>query len=657
MAFDGSRQSVNVFETLAWAGTSFTLLVLLAGLWALNSAQADSRQRVTELLDATPGLMWQSILGKWLGMVLLAALQLVVFIGVLTVKAIASGGSLSLATISAFYFIIYLPWLLMAITIGFVTGTHIKSFFASIPIVAAWWAVMMAGVDSGILSRRLPGPWAEIIDITGMLPVTTSAVFGFLPLYRLLLNRLMQFSIMLLILTLSMLFYKRQRENKPSLQIVVASCMALLLAITGVLQFYQDINCIKASTMARFVNPNDFQQGAITMYPQWASLASDHPLNVSEHSLELQFNQTAKSLTGKSTITVFNPTAKPIDKFVFTLNQNLKINSITIDSSSVSPDVTPFGWYAVELPSPLPPHETAVVIMDYSGKIEEWTFRFDGRDPELIAFINRQGIFLPATFYWYPQAGAHEVYGLLPIGKSPLPPAQFTISISGIEQEVAINLPRTEQAWHGQTQSVDLVAGNYRSVQHENVTLMYTNGHTQEAQDVAQRLKIMYDLWTLHLGPSSHTNITVVTIPSKFYGNLSPQRSGTLTITDSTVATQRINIHDLWNNQSLFSAMATLWFYSGYDYSAPGESRDAAIGVVSYLWSLYRDQLVQENNIHAERDARVARGWLPSGQQWSISSDDINQIWLELYQLYHDDLALFQGRLQELFALIKAGGR
>jgi len=110
-------------------------------------------------------------------------------------------------------------------------------------------------------------------------------------------------------------------------------------------------------------------------------------------------------------------------------------------------------------------------------------------------------------------------------------------------------------------------------------------------------------------------------------------------------------MHDLWNNQNIFSAVVSLWLpQTSYTDSS-------AMGMYSYLWTLYRDGLGREyTDIHMEKEARVTGRRLPSGEQWHVSSSEIDQVWLELYELDQADQAALAARVQELVTTIKLGG-
>jgi hypothetical protein len=135
------------------------------------------------------------------------------------------------------------------------------------------------------------------------------------------------------------------------------------------------------------------------------------------------------------TLGVENKTDEPLESLDFTLNKIL-------DVTSASADFTREGEYLTfTLAEPLPPRETVTIVLQYTGEMLTYQYIW-GAPPELDSFITDDGIVLKHHDSWYPLAGRAPVATGLIVT---VPPAEFTLRVTGTDLPLASNLPRTEE--------------------------------------------------------------------------------------------------------------------------------------------------------------------------------------------------------------------
>ncbi len=128
------------------------------------------------------------------------------------------------------------------LTTGFVLASFMPSLVSMLVLGGIWYATGILAFFGNLGGRWLSAPWLSLIDPFTLSTASASVSFGFMPLDRLIYNRLFYLGASLLILgTGGRFFYKRSRQNRFSRRMLGVSLVGfiIILAVTGasLLQF------------------------------------------------------------------------------------------------------------------------------------------------------------------------------------------------------------------------------------------------------------------------------------------------------------------------------------------------------------------------------------------------------------------------------------
>lgn len=650
---------------------------LLISLWAMMAAQREQRQRVCAIVDSTPVSSSKLMLGQWLGLCLIT-IGIMILIHIITViRAVSNGAVLEFTPITLHFLIIYLPWSLVMVSVGFVLGKYC-SIFISIPAAAGFWFVTVVLSASGTSVTWLPGPWAQLLDVTASTASSSSAIFGFLSLDSLMYNRLFFTAVTLTILTTAALWFKPYRESKISKVLILILVIAIIGTGTAVIGSYHRFNHIQEAVFARHYPPGMLYDQYQNTRDQVLELNSANPTVIHQYQLDLRLKPEEKYIKVGGTLLIQNAYNQPIDRFIFTLDQNLTIDDLTINDQPVEIKKHPLSWYEVKLPQPVIANGYFQMKINYEGQVCEWLLKRLDRDPFLFAFINKQGVLLPPEIYWYPQAGVHRpaVIGITvddKITERTLPfPADFTLTIEGMDKTVVTNLNQIdEHTYNGCVPTVIVAAGNWELTKYGNVNLYHTKDNKENARNMVEDLDAIYQLVTDYLGFSFYRSMTALVMPHNYY-ELIDTPPGIIFISDQRLANQSRDLHLSWNYQALFQSVLELW-YKPYRYQWRNdlEGLHRSLGLSSYLWSIYREhhfdfkgmieeELLARQMIADEPDGMGIpfRGLSPQERSnlfLASTSLESNNLWLELDEIRRNlgSTALKQ-RMQEILTDIKS---
>lgn len=650
LALDGYYTSPNLWENLQWATDTVNLFsVLLLALLATMAARRTTRQRVGEIVDSTGSRSWQMIAGQWLGFVAITALLSLVIVAVITGRALRLGGSFDAGTLLLFWLTLYFPNMLLGATVGLATGTFLPSLFVSLPLTVGWWFVIGTMSSSGALARVLPGIWSEVIDFTATTPVVASGALGFFPFYRYLLNRLAQTGLILVLLAVMVLLFKRRRESRPGWQPIAVAIIALITLGSSIAGFTLDLQKASQGYLARWVPIGLDGEAAQVERDAWqARLAASPAVRALSYQLSLKIAPTEHALAGSVKMQVRNDGNQPLTELIFTLDDKMKVEDAAWQGQSVELTGSQgFGWRSLLLATPLAPGATGTLELTYSGEVWEWTTRWNQRVPVLMAFISEQGIFLPPHLCWYPVPGKQNVVPTLrAFTAMPDYAVDFQVALSGVELTTVTNLlPAADGKWEGRLPGLLIAAGDWVGLDTDNITLLHVKGHTLD--EYATAMQTIYDLAVRYLERLPTDRITALTVPSWFYADVDSRTTQAFLLGDRKLNFDKRVGQALWQQQSILTNVLGCW-YDTLAISADPDLMvvsDTRLAITSYLWSLYRETLPgQQGSLQQESEVRMtAKGAVihPStameqGQIYSDYSSNANDLWLKLEEARRD---------------------
>lgn len=659
LAYDGYYSSPNLWENLHWATDTMSLTVLLLALLAVMAAGRERRQRVGEIIGSSSVANWQLACGQWLGLTLLATATSLLIVVILTARALALGGVFRLGTALFFWLLVYLPMQLLGATVGLTLGSLIGSLFISLPLTVGWWFALGSLSTTGELARILPGVWADLLDFTAVSTTVPGAAFGFLPFQRFLINRAAQVGFTLLLLGALMLSHRRYREQRVGWQPLLIIVLALATTAASFVGLTADLETAKADIISRFGYAQLGEAGVNTARAEWQARLDENPAATAiRYELNLHFAPKAHGLSAEARLTVRNDADHALRQITFTLGDTLMVEQaqwqgrpITVDGSDT------FGWRSANLPEPLAPGQEGVLTLSYSGQMWEWTTRWDGHDPELMSFISTEGVFLPPQFCWYPVPGMHDIFSSPRWGADIFThPVDFRVTAEGTKQPAFTNLEaQADGSWVGRLPAVLVVAGNWQLDKTENIALLHALD--RRLDDYITELQQMYEFVSELLGPLPQRQVTAITMPNWFYGEVDGRDTQTALIGEKRLNLDPRPNHQLWQRQSMLERMLGCWYQTLYVIGPDRNdldlaANDARLGLTSYLWSLYRETLAdQSGSLQQEYSARAAvpteDGAMPNmaaGQLYSTYSSQSNLIWLELEGIRRGQGAAALGR-------------
>ncbi len=649
LAFDGYYTSPNLWENMQWATSTVYLTVLLLALLATMAAGRSIRQRVNEIVDSTSSRSWEMVFGQWLGFAAIAALISLFTVVVLTFRALQLGGSFDLNTVLLFWLTLYFPNMLLGITVGLALGTFVPSLFISLPVTVGWWFLIGTLSDSGALPKLLPGIWAEVLDFTATTPVVGSGSLGFFPFHRYLMNRLAQVGFILALLAVMVLLFKRWRESNIHWQPIAITLLAVITLGGSMTGFALEIQEVRQSYLARWV-PNGLDGAAVQAERDaWQAKGADNPaVTALSYDLDVTFEPAKHALAATAVLQVRNDGSQPLHELVFTLDDRMQVEGVYWNGDSVELVTSQgFSWRSLQLVEPLNPGATGTLKLSYSGEVWEWTTRWNEKDPELVAFISEQGIFLPPHLCWYPVPGLQNVVPMLgQYENMPEYAADFRVTVSDSNQTTVTNLqPLANGTWTGRLPGLMVAAGDWITLDTDNITLLHVKDH--QLDEYVEALQASYELATAYLGPLPTERITALTVPSWFYADVDSRATQAILVGDRRLSFDKRIGQALWQRQSILSNVLSCWYDTLHFYapSQDPEEKLAAhtrVALSSYLWSQYRETLPgQQGSLEAEyaarKTARDADGMtepsLETGQVYSMYSFESNQLWLELEEV------------------------
>ncbi|MGI6358827.1 MAG: ABC transporter permease [Bacillota bacterium] len=647
LAYDGYYTSPNLWENLHWAGDTLNLAVLLLALLAIMSAGREQRQRVGEIINSSQAHNWQLILGHWLGLALIAAGLSCILVLIATVRALLQGGTLQLTTLLLFWLAFYLPNLLLGITVGLTIGSFIPTLFVSFPLVIGWWFLLSNASTTGALARALPWVLADILDFTASSPLIAGASFGFFPWHRLLLNRGAQLGLMVALLSILSIFHKRHRDSRLRWQKVLPLLLSVLMLAGTTLAFAQELRTAQVSMLSRWGYTELGQSGVQAERERWRALADANPTAIAQsYQMELRFLPTARRLEAQVKVMVQNTLQTPLEQLIFTLDSKMRIDQAAWQGQPVEVQESEvFGWRQIELPQVLAGGASGELSLYYSGEVWEWVTRWNGRDPELVAFISEQGVFLPPHLCWYPVPGMQDVLPSTGLqAQLSSYPVDFSVTLKDSAQPAFTNLVHQEDdTWTGRLPGLLVVAGNWRLTKTENVSLLRSPDRALD--DYSQGLQDIYQLASRYLGTLPTEQITVITVPNWFYGQANSQATQVALIGERRLSFDPRPNQQLWQRQSMLQRVLGCWYDTNYHVGAANSlsedgSQEVRLALTSYLWSLYREGLPgQRGSLQQEYEVRQTMHdndlipTLDTGQLYSVCSTESNALWLDLEEL------------------------
>ncbi|MBZ4664843.1 ABC transporter permease [Mahella sp.] len=232
-----------------------------------------------------------------------------------------------------------------------------------------------------------------------------------------------------LILALAPRLIKRHRIKGGSMDkgymIAAMAAAALLIVSAGMFYEEQSIGYDKARSETDFYR-NHYaayfgEEGASpadedTKLPPLEDII-DPPLYIERYKLDIDTTK-PPYLKIKAEFTLRNTSEKTIDRPVLTLRHNFDVASLTVDGQTKQ-NTRDGDWVYIEGMT-LKPGQSAEVVMEYSGLVEEW--RVHDRVPYLHYFVTDYGFMLPADYGWYPltiQAPLGNLFGHRSYGDYP----------------------------------------------------------------------------------------------------------------------------------------------------------------------------------------------------------------------------------------------
>ncbi len=637
------------------------VLSLLLGLLGILSAQRERRQNVAVLIDSSVTSSHKLFIGQWLGIAFAMLNLLIVLHLLVTLVMLVTGVRPSIIAFLKSLIVICFPWALFMVTIGFVLGSFTPIFISLPAVGGVWYATSVLGFF-GRLGEWLPAPWEALVDPSTISTASASISFGFLPVGRIITNRMLYLGVSLLVVGIGALFYKKSRENRFSRGVIGLSLLGFIATIAAIsISWGQFL----ATTTQGFgsIAPPDFEFSAVNDLNQ---------VQVVRYEIDLNIPPDGEGLFADVLMSIRNTGEQATDALVFILNDNLVIKKMVALEGNGPLEWQKYegGYYRVQMVEPLEPGQETRISAAYYGSISQWYSPGWRQQPEPLAFLNARGIVLPTSAHWYPVLQTHVVPTQWGQARARSAETQFSIRVEGHSQPLIVNLPQIRTGfWEGMTADLFLASANWHDVEVGDFHLWYTPGQGESADLLIKKLNSMYKTCESYLGKTSFETIPVITVPENLYAGLKDavvgEHAGVIFVTDTRldlearVSPQSFNLNGY--QHELFLQMLGLWI-NPHSFDRGDQRYGKSLAIASYMWTLFRNEfpglpgtIAEEKEFRTLRDSgQDPRSWAfsyPLGLTFPVLDKAENELWFEFDRIRQQDGdSALKPRMQDLLS-------
>ncbi|MFC1490508.1 hypothetical protein ACFL6K_04795 [Candidatus Latescibacterota bacterium] len=380
---------------------NFLILALIQSLivpfGAIDSLRSEIKLDIFESLHARSFKNPNHIIGKALGiMVPFLIVNAMVLAGALVYNAVfADDVPVVLQAYILYPFVLSIPTLFFVTSLSFFVVSIIRNQAISLVIVIGYSLFSFAyGV----------GYAGRLIDFTGFhIPMLYSDFVGVENIREILIHRLLYLSLGIGFLAFSCMMFKRLIQSNVSKRLtMIAVVICFVLSPSFAYVFMLDVNHgINLRTQMNELN------NKYVSYPR---------AKVSGYSLEINHN--GRNLNIDAELTLSNPTEKPLDMLILTLNPGFEIKSVTSEGTDLKFE-RETQIIKVIPDSPLIHGQNTTITVNYSGTVDNNACYID-IDEDSRGVINRLFVFAVDKRYgfvapeyvlltpestWYPISG------------------------------------------------------------------------------------------------------------------------------------------------------------------------------------------------------------------------------------------------------------
>ncbi len=226
--------------------------------------------------------------------------------------------------------------------------------------------------------------------------------------------------------------------------------LAFLAAVSCGIRFYFRGN----DSIVDAVSKHGMLYTDADFYDTWREKESAAGFSVASYKMSLSFKNNLRA-----SVEVFpEEESRNREDYAFTLYHGLTVQSVTSETGEEIPFTRNGDWLDID-----PPGRITSVIIEYTGQT--------GRH-----YANRQGVFLPGYFAYYPIPGHQNMWDrvqnrFLPIANSRI--SEFEIKLKDAQNTIC-NLPRIDKdTFYGKSVSATLIRGFFSQKAEQDLTVSY----------------------------------------------------------------------------------------------------------------------------------------------------------------------------------------
>lgn len=385
------------------AGIPYTNLMLLniaQGIVALFIAshvfKSDSGVDTARTVHARSMSNTLYITGKMAGiLVMFLLLNICVLALSMVVTLFANDVSIEPMAYILYPLLISVPTLLFICGLAFFCMVLIRNQALTVMLLLAWIASVLF---------YFGGRYHLLFDFTAQyLPLLYSDFTGFAGAGDILAHRLMYALAGIALTAGSILLFRRLPQSRT---VTIMTVAVLVLSLTGV------------TVSGRVIIRDD--NAGVTLREAMRTLNRSHAADprVTVTSCDIDLDHTGREIEASALLTVENRTGEPLDRFVFSLNPGLVIESVG-DGNNNWEYTRDHHLCFVSPPSPLTPGEATRMTFTYRGGVDDNAAYLDipederGKTIQVLlyrvrkkySFITPEYLLLTAENNWYPVAG------------------------------------------------------------------------------------------------------------------------------------------------------------------------------------------------------------------------------------------------------------
>ncbi len=369
---------------------------IIAIFLASDFLKQDSKLDTTDVIYVRSMSNIDYVIGKTLGNCGVFVILNIIMLAITLVINIFSPSSGVNAMAYLYYFLlISIPTLVFIMGLSFLLMSVLKNQAVTFIILLGYIAISLFYLQS---------KYYYIFDYMAYsIPMTYSDFVGFGNLSIILNHRGMYLFLGLSFIGFTVVKLKRLSHSKQ--ERTISCIVASLLLMSSIYMGYNHINRVISAKKIRkeMVEHNDL-------------LAKYRPVSVSNYDINIKHN--GKTISAKAKLSIKNKEQNAIDTIIFSLNEQLKIDSLLINNQKVD-FKQKLGTVLIKNKT-LKPKESAELTFIYSGTItessayldinekdiedlrSEFLFKIDKRS----SFLTKNYVLLTRESTWYPVPGA-----------------------------------------------------------------------------------------------------------------------------------------------------------------------------------------------------------------------------------------------------------